>query len=55
MSNAPPGETKPEEPKGLIAKLGAALPIGLTAIATVFGLGALAIAARRAGAAPVSR
>ena len=36
MSNAPPGETKPEEPKGLIAKLGAALPIGLTAIATVF-------------------
>ncbi|MBA4191417.1 MAG: hypothetical protein C0467_25840 [Planctomycetaceae bacterium] len=28
--------TKPEEPKGLLQKLGAALPIGLTALATVF-------------------
>lgn len=27
---------KPEEPKGVIQKLGAALPIGLTALATVF-------------------
>jgi hypothetical protein len=36
MSEASPAEMKPEEPRGLITKLGAALPIGLTAIATVF-------------------
>jgi hypothetical protein len=29
-------EPKPDEPKGLIEKLGAALPVGLTALATVF-------------------
>ena len=29
-------ETKPEEPKSLLEKLGAALPVGLTALATVF-------------------
>jgi hypothetical protein len=34
MSDAP--TPKPEEPKGLLDKLGAALPVGLTALATVF-------------------
>ena len=38
MSSAPAAETAPpvEEPKGLLDKLGAALPIALTAIATAF-------------------
>lgn len=46
MSNAPPtntnpddsqpNEAKPEEPKGFLEKIGAALPIGLTMLATVF-------------------
>ena len=37
MSDATPAETpKPEEPKGWMDKIGAALPIGLTALATVF-------------------
>src|SRR6266545_1265939 len=31
-----PDAPKPEEPKGLMEKIGAALPIGLTALATVF-------------------
>src|SRR5580698_8329906 len=36
MSSDSPSETKPEAPKGLLDKVGAALPVGLTAIATVF-------------------
>ena len=37
MSDATPAETpKPDEPKGWMDKIGAALPIGLTALATVF-------------------
>ena len=37
MSDATPAETpKPEGPKGWMDKIGAALPIGLTALATVF-------------------
>ena len=36
MSDATPAETKPEPSKSLIEKIGAALPIGLTAIATIF-------------------
>jgi hypothetical protein len=35
-TNADPNGAKPEPPKGLLDKLGAALPIGLTALATVF-------------------
>ena len=34
--NTNPNETPPEPPKGLLDKIGAALPIGLTALATVF-------------------
>lgn len=36
MSSSPATGAKPEEPKGLLEKIGAALPIGLTALATVF-------------------
>src|SRR5690242_6950540 len=38
MSDASPAETAPpaDEPKSLLDKLGAALPVGLTALATVF-------------------
>jgi hypothetical protein len=36
MSDATDAAPRPEEPKGLIEKIGAALPIGLTALATVF-------------------
>ncbi len=37
MSDAPaPAAAKPEEPRSLLDKLGAALPVGLTALATVF-------------------
>ena len=37
MSTAPAAnEPKPEEPKSFIDKLGAALPVGLTALATIF-------------------
>ncbi len=36
MSTETPSETKPEPPKGLFDKIGAALPVGLTALATVF-------------------
>ncbi len=36
MSDAATEEARPEEKKGLIEKLGAALPIGLTALATIF-------------------
>jgi hypothetical protein len=36
MSEAPTPEPTPEPPKSLIEKIGAALPVGLTAIATVF-------------------
>jgi hypothetical protein len=36
MSSDSPSETKPEAPKSLFDKIGAALPIGLTALATVF-------------------
>jgi hypothetical protein len=36
MSTDSPTATKPEEPKGFMEKIGAALPVGLTALATVF-------------------
>jgi hypothetical protein len=36
MSSDSPVATKPEEPKGFLEKIGAALPVGLTALATVF-------------------
>src|SRR5262245_5291280 len=35
-ADAKPDEAKPEEPKSLTEKIGAALPIGLTALATIF-------------------
>ena len=36
MSSAANSESKPEPPKSLLEKIGAALPIGLTALATIF-------------------
>ncbi|MBM3979374.1 MAG: hypothetical protein FJ304_03650 [Planctomycetes bacterium] len=36
MSDPAPNEPKPEEPRGFLDKIGAALPIALTALATVF-------------------
>ena len=36
LTNGDSDAPRPEEPKGLIDKLGAALPVGLTALATVF-------------------
>jgi hypothetical protein len=36
MADDAPAEAKPEPPKGLFEKIGAALPVGMTALATVF-------------------
>ena len=36
MSTAAPADEKPEAPRSLLEKIGAALPVGLTALATAF-------------------